>query len=94
MDVASRQVTVQEVARDDECWFDDGNIVIIASGTIAFRVYKGLLAGISPVFNGLFSIPQSTTDTETMDGCPVVHITDPPGTFRVFLRVVFKPDFA
>ena len=82
------------VVKDEDVWFDDGNIVIITNGTTAFRVYKGLLAHVSPVFSDLFSIPQETGTKDTMDGCPVVRVTDHVDSFRILLRLVLKPDFA
>ncbi|OJT11073.1 hypothetical protein TRAPUB_12414, partial [Trametes pubescens] len=40
------------VKRDDEFWFEDGNIVLIARD-IEFRVFKGILAKHSPLFRDI-----------------------------------------
>lgn len=76
--------------RDEEFWYSDGNIVLIA-GSVEFRVYKGVLASHSPVFKDVFSLPQpqaalpSTPPSD--EPCPVVHLPDSPGDLRHVLRV-------
>lgn len=77
---------------DDDFWFEDGNIVLIARD-IEFRVYKGILAKHSPVFQDMFSLPpppapETSRDTaEPIETCPVVHLSDSPEDFRHVLRV-------
>ena len=73
--------------KDDHYWFDDGNIVLIANNAVAFRVYKGLLARISPVFQDMFSMDQPN-DVEKMEGCAVVRLQDDPQDLRAFLKLV------
>ncbi|KAI8999007.1 hypothetical protein BD414DRAFT_533807 [Trametes punicea] len=74
------------VKRDPDLWFDDGNIVLLCRDT-AFRVYRGLLTRHSVIFRDLFSMAQPST-SETMESCPVVHISDPPDDLRHLLRVM------
>lgn len=77
------------IKRDDEFWFEDGNIVLVARD-IEFRVYKGILAKHSPVFGDMFSLPpgpSSEGTTAATDICPVVHLSDSPEDFRHVLRV-------
>ncbi|KAL1938264.1 hypothetical protein VTO73DRAFT_11715 [Trametes versicolor] len=80
------------IKRDDDFWFEDGNIVLIARN-IEFRVYKGILAKHSPVFHDMFSLPSPVApetfwDTAgTIETCPVVHLSDSPEDFRHVLRV-------
>ncbi|CDO74887.1 hypothetical protein BN946_scf185004.g37, partial [Trametes cinnabarina] len=74
------------VKRDHDLWFEDGNIVLLCRDT-AFRVYRGLLTRHSVIFRDLFSIAQPST-SETMESCPVVHISDPPDDLRHLLRVM------
>ncbi|KAI0637381.1 hypothetical protein C8Q77DRAFT_1050998 [Trametes polyzona] len=74
------------VKRDPDLWFDDGNIVLLCRD-IAFRVYRGLLTRHSVIFRDLFSMAQPST-SETMESCPVVHISDPPDDLRYLLRVL------
>lgn len=78
--------------RDDDFWFEDGNIVLIARN-IEFRVYKGILAKHSPVFHDMFSLPppaapESSGNTAVPIGtCTVVHLSDSPEDLRHVLRV-------
>ena len=72
------------VKRDQELWFEDGNIVLLARDT-AFRVYRGLLTRHSVIFRDLFSMAQPSS-AETMESCPVVHISDSPDDLRYLLR--------
>ncbi|TBU54712.1 hypothetical protein BD310DRAFT_728839 [Dichomitus squalens] len=81
-----------EAKRDEEIWFEDGNIIIVAGDT-AFRLYKGILSAASLVFKDLFSVPQPE-DGETMDNCPVIRLPDPATDLRHFFRAVTKPDFS
>ena len=78
------------VQKDERFWFDDGTIVLIARNAVAFRVYKGLLARTSPVFHDIFAIGDADApDTEKMDGCAVIHVTDAPEDLRAFLKLIF-----
>ena len=54
---ASSAPEAQETIRNEELWFQDGNVILIV-GDIGFRVYQGLLAERSPVFKGMFSFLQ------------------------------------
>ena len=77
--------------KDDELWYEDGTVVIIA-GDVAFRLYKGVLARASPIFQDMFAIGQPG-DAETMDCCPVVRLPDSPVDLRYFFSVLYKPNF-
>ena len=77
--------------KDDELWYEDGTVVIIA-GDVAFRLYKGVLARASPIFQDMFAIGQPG-DAETMDGCSVVRLSDSPVDLRYFFRVLCQPNF-
>ena len=74
------------VKRDDEVWMVDGNVVIQA-GQVAFKVYWGILARRSTIFNDLFSIPRPL-EVETMDGVPIVRLPDSPDDLRCLLLVL------
>ncbi|KAI0691717.1 hypothetical protein C8Q76DRAFT_634747 [Earliella scabrosa] len=76
----------ETLKHDEEFWFDDGNIVLVARDT-AFRIYRGLLAAQSPVFADMF-FSSTPIMTELYEGCPVVHLTDDPDDLRDFLRVL------
>ncbi|KAI0702673.1 hypothetical protein C8Q76DRAFT_230122 [Earliella scabrosa] len=72
--------------RDDELWFEDGNLLLVAS-EIEFRVYQGPLLVHSPIFKDMLSLPQPEGGPTP---CPVVHLADSPEDLRHFLRA-FMP---
>lgn len=73
--------------RVEELWFDDGTLVLHA-GTSTFRVYRALLAKISPVFHDMLAFPQPV-DGEKIDGCPVVRLPDNDSDLKCFLQALF-----
>ncbi|KAH9923953.1 uncharacterized protein BXZ73DRAFT_50707 [Epithele typhae] len=75
------------IKRDEELWFEDGNIVLLCRGS-AFRMYRGLLTRNSVIFRDLFSMAQAPS-AETVDSCPVVHISDSPEDLRHLLRALY-----
>ncbi|KAJ7142087.1 hypothetical protein C8R43DRAFT_1238200 [Mycena crocata] len=77
--------------RVPELWFEDGNIVLQA-GNSQFRVFRSILAARSPVFKDMFSFPQPT-DSELVDGCPLVHFPDVAEDVTVFLKALLDPEF-
>ncbi|KAJ2974348.1 hypothetical protein NUW54_g11906 [Trametes sanguinea] len=44
------------ITKDEDFWFEDGNIVLVAQD-VAFRVYKGPLMRHSTVFQDMFAFP-------------------------------------
>ena len=77
------------LVKDDEFWFDDGNIILISNNGVAFRVYRGFLARISSVFHDMFAISQPD-DAEVMDGCVVVRLQDSSYDLRAFIEFVMN----
>ncbi|KAI1791456.1 hypothetical protein LXA43DRAFT_1181828 [Ganoderma leucocontextum] len=81
------------VQRDEQVWFSDGSIIVVAENKVAFRVHKGILSFRSEVFHDLFSLAVTHADSdaataETMDGCSVVHLTDSPEDIRHLFLVL------
>ncbi|KZP06404.1 hypothetical protein FIBSPDRAFT_322892 [Athelia psychrophila] len=76
--------------RSPEMWLDDGNIVIEADKT-QFKVHRSLLSAHSHVFKDMFSIPQGPSSAEepTVEGCPVVHLSDSAVDVAIVLRALF-----
>ncbi|KAM5539599.1 hypothetical protein V8D89_006708 [Ganoderma adspersum] len=70
----------------EEFWLDDGNIVLVAR-RVGFRVYRGLLVTQSTVFADMFASSTPNSD-ETIDSCPVVHLSDSPEDLAHLLRVL------
>lgn len=79
--------------RDEELWFESGNITLIARD-VEFRVWKAPLVKHSPVFRDMLSLPQPGASTPD-DKIPVsgqesvVCLPDSPEDLRHFLRVFF-----
>ena len=82
----STRLTLQNLKRNEELWFDDGNLILIARGT-CFRIYRGLLASQSTVFSDML-LSSTTSAEETFDGCPTVNVSDSPEDLAHFLRVL------
>ncbi|KAJ7500428.1 hypothetical protein B0H11DRAFT_1995338 [Mycena galericulata] len=80
-----------EPHRIPELWFEDGNIVIQA-GNSQFRVHRGILASCSPVFQDMLSFPQPS-ESELVQGCPLVLLHDSAADVAVFLRAIFDSSF-
>ncbi|OJT08534.1 hypothetical protein TRAPUB_540 [Trametes pubescens] len=74
--------------RDKDVWLSTGNLIIVASGRVAFRIFRGLLAIKSEVFRGLFELPPPP-DHEKMDGCPVVELSDSPDDLKHLFLVMY-----
>ncbi len=79
--------------QDEEFWFDDGTVILVARD-VEFRVYKGVLAGLSSVFKSLFA-EHHTLRNVHMDGvpsfpCPIVQVSDSPEDLRYLLRACFS----
>ena len=78
---------------DEEFWFDDGSVILVARG-VKFRVYEGLLAGLSPVFKAMFVERRALRKVRMGEvlalSCLVVHVSDTPEDLRYLLRVCFS----
>ncbi|RPD76889.1 hypothetical protein L226DRAFT_353870 [Lentinus tigrinus ALCF2SS1-7] len=78
------------VQRDEELWFSDGNLILLARN-FEFRVYQGPLITHSPIFKDMLSLPQpdDAHKREQKEGssCATVHLSDSPEDLRHFLQV-------
>lgn len=65
--------------------------MLIADNKVAYKVHSDLLGRRSKVFEDLIGhdAPRPE-DEENMDGCPVVHITDSPEDFTLFLSLIYN----
>ncbi|KZP02293.1 hypothetical protein FIBSPDRAFT_686775, partial [Athelia psychrophila] len=71
-------------------WYHDGNVVLQAEGT-RWKVHQGILAESSSVFRDMFSIPQPPSrDTELVEGCPVVQLSDTAKDVECVLQAICK----
>ena len=69
-------------------WFEDGNIILVAAGSAAFKVHRGQLERHSEVFQDLFSIPQPR-DQLLLDGCFIVDLHDSPSDVFYLLTALY-----
>jgi BTB/POZ domain len=73
-------------------YFNDGNITLLAPQSqnryLAFRVHRSMLSRISPVFEGLFSIP-AVDETEKYEGTPVMYMMDRADALQRLLQLVY-----
>ncbi len=78
------------IERDQDLWFEDGNIVVVAQRT-AFRFHRGALSRHSQIFRHLFTVPQPTPSdaVESIDGCTAIHVSDTPSDFKYLLCAVY-----
>ena len=83
---ANEQPPLSDLKLCEEFWLEDGNIVLVTRD-VAFRIYRGLLAAQSKVFEDMFASAAPTTD-ETLEGCPVVRLSDSPEDLMRLLRVL------
>ncbi|ESK92286.1 hypothetical protein Moror_4684 [Moniliophthora roreri MCA 2997] len=78
--------TQEQFERSSDLWFSDGTLIVRA-GRISFRVYRGIVAQNSPVFEDMLGIPQPR-NAEFYDGCPVVELHDSPDDVLPFLKAL------
>ncbi|KAK7024049.1 BTB domain-containing protein [Favolaschia claudopus] len=74
-----------------ELWFEDGNLLIQAENT-QYRVFRGILAARSSVFEDMQSLPQPPA-SEQAENCAFLLLPDPAPEVTVFLKAIFDADF-
>ncbi|KAM5535545.1 hypothetical protein V8D89_010789 [Ganoderma adspersum] len=86
----ARETYLVDLRQDQDFWFEDGSVVVIAQ-TTAFRVHRSVLSRHSDTFSGLFSIPQpaSPESLELIDGCPVVRVANSAHDFLCLFRALY-----
>ena len=83
-------VTLLKLATSPHFWFPDGNVVIVARDSLAFKVHRGVLARHSAVIDNLFRAAKPPSEKgQSWDGCPVVHIPDSPKDFEWLLMALY-----
>ncbi|KAJ6545744.1 hypothetical protein B0H19DRAFT_955336 [Mycena capillaripes] len=75
------------MVRSPDFWFPDGTVVLQVENTL-YRLYRGLLASRSTVFDDTFSIPQPPEEKNEIEGCPVVQLHDKARDFTRFLKAL------
>lgn len=76
--------------RSPTYWYRTGDIIIITQGKTAFKIHSDVLGRKSKVFNDLLNhdAPRPANE-DTMDGCPIMHVTDRPSDFEIFLKLIY-----
>ncbi|KAL1942928.1 hypothetical protein VTO73DRAFT_4599 [Trametes versicolor] len=96
MSFACTSTESEETCRHPEYWFSDGSLVLRASSTL-FRVHQSQLCRKSTFFRDLFSLPQPNPplpEIETIEGCPVLDLYDPPADVASLLKAIYDgPSF-
>lgn len=82
-------LTVGQRARHPSLWLDDGTLVI-ATKSMLFKVYRGLLSRHSDFFRDMFNLPQSKS-METFEGVPMIECHDEPEDVAHFLHALVDP---
>jgi hypothetical protein len=77
-----------------DIWYSDGNIVLEPGHcSKRFKVYKGILSERSAIFRDMLATCNTQQeDSELVDGCPLVKLSDDPFPLSLFLAAIFgKP---
>lgn len=74
------------IIQSNDIWFQDGTIVLQAE-TTQFKVYRGILAINSPVFNDMFAVSHPASQ-DVVDGCALVHLHDKAVDTMHFLKAI------
>ena len=77
----------QQIIRSQP-YFDDGNIILAVEQT-HFRVYRGVLKTLSPIFADMLAMPQPPSGEIFIDGCPVIELTDAVEDWEILLNAYF-----
>ncbi|KIY44225.1 hypothetical protein FISHEDRAFT_52460 [Fistulina hepatica ATCC 64428] len=80
------------ITRCEELWFADGTMVFQAENT-QFRLYSGLLAGKSAIFQDMLAFPQPTAGGEMIEGCPLVRLQDSAEDATSFFKAIYDYEF-
>ncbi|KAJ3543579.1 hypothetical protein NM688_g5840 [Phlebia brevispora] len=81
--------------KDAQSPFNDptADLVIVTSDNVSFRVHKLILSKASPVFEGLYSLPQPPPERaateDYIDGIPLMRVTEDSSTMDKFLRCCY-----
>lgn len=80
--------------RHSELYFSDGNVILLCESTV-FKVWRGILAVNSEVFQDLFSLEPHQPDTsEKYDGVPVVRLHDSAKDMEILLKTLCIAKYA
>jgi len=78
-----------DITKSAEFWFHDGSVVLQAQST-QFRVHMTVLSLHSTVFRDMFSMPQPAEAELTIEGCPIVHVSDTAQDVGFMFHTLYK----
>lgn len=81
----------KSIQRSTSIWYDDGSLILQAE-TTQFKVYRGILADNSAIFQNMFLVPQPS-ENALVDGCIVVEMQDTALDLEHFLHAIHKARF-
>jgi len=79
-------------ARDNEMWFEDGNVTLTVENT-QFKVHKGLLTLHSETFRDMLEDSQESTngkDRNSTSGCQFIEIEDRVDDVKYMLTLLYN----
>lgn len=71
-----------------DVWLEDGNVILAAQG-VSFRAHRSVLSRNSEVFQDMFAFPQPEKQSENLEGCPVVQLSDNASELSHFLSALY-----
>ena len=84
----------EKYKKNDEFWLADSNVILAVSipgsffrRLMAFRMYRRLISNQSGIFGDMFSSSNPSPD-ESLDGCPIIRLSDSAEDLTYFLRVL------
>jgi hypothetical protein len=80
--------TTLKLEYSKDIYMKDGNVVL-AAGSTAFKVHKGILARHSVVFRDMFQAGSANVDTVKFKGRPVVVLHDNPEALASLLKTLY-----
>src|ERR1700743_730602 len=82
-----------EAKPSTDVWFEDGTIILEAEGC-QFKVFKGILAANSTVFNDMLVVGSIPANNEMVEDCPVVRVYDTALDLMHFLKALHHVGWA
>ena len=90
----SRKRSRSNDKRDEDLYFSDGSVVLVAKDAdenfVYFRVHKSVLAKNSLVFEDMLTMP-TPANQDSYDGLPLVHLHDDAEDLKEFLAMLYDP---
>lgn len=74
---------------------EDADVIVRSSDGTEFRLYRVILAKVSPVFKDMFTLPQSPSvvddrdSADSIDGLPVVDLSEDSRTLDILFRFCY-----